>query len=179
MTLVTTGAGMSTAFAIGERVVGQALSIPPKGVDEIMSVQAVIFDWAGTMVDFGSRAPVVAMMRVFEAEGVPVSEALVRRFMGTAKREHVIAMLSDEGTGESWRSKNGRVWCEADVRPDYGASGAADARRCHGTLGPHARCHAHVGGLAETVDQDWVVDWLHARNDDGHPGECRGARLCT
>ena len=41
-------------------------------------VKAVIFDWAGTMVDFGCKAPVHALTSVFAGEGVPISEAEAR-----------------------------------------------------------------------------------------------------
>ena len=32
-------------------------------------VKAVVFDWAGTMVDFGCMAPVEALIEVFAKEG--------------------------------------------------------------------------------------------------------------
>jgi len=80
-----------------------------------MNLKAVIFDWAGTIIDFGSRAPVRAMYRVFEAEGVPVAEDLVRAFMGMAKREHVISMLKTGDTSERWAKAHGSAWQERDV----------------------------------------------------------------
>lgn len=45
-----------------------------------------MLDWAGTIVDFGSRAPVAALECVFAAAGVPVTVAEVRESMGLAKR---------------------------------------------------------------------------------------------
>ena len=78
-------------------------------------IQAVIFDWAGTMVDFGSRAPVVAMMRVLEGEGTPVDEALVRRYMGMAKREHIIQILEDPAVSDAWRAAHSAEWSERDI----------------------------------------------------------------
>lgn len=36
---------------------------------EQQRVQAVILDWAGTMVDYGSRAPVEAFIRLFAERG--------------------------------------------------------------------------------------------------------------
>jgi phosphonoacetaldehyde hydrolase len=79
------------------------------------SVAAVLFDWAGTMIDFGSRAPVMAMERVFGQAGVLVEEAAIRRYMGTAKREHVVAMLSEPAIAARWRDAKGADWTEADV----------------------------------------------------------------
>ena len=37
----------------------------------ISDVKAVVFDWAGTMVDFGSFAPMKSFVAAFEAFGVP------------------------------------------------------------------------------------------------------------
>ena len=59
-----------------------------------MTVKAVIFDWAGTMVDFGSWAPVVAMRQAFADEGVDISDAHVRAHMGLAKIDHIRACLA-------------------------------------------------------------------------------------
>lgn len=78
-------------------------------------IEAVLFDWAGTVIDFGSRAPVVAMDRVFAAEGVALHEDIIRRFMGKAKREHVIAILSEPYVGARWHEAKGSDWTEADV----------------------------------------------------------------
>ena len=45
-------------------------------------IGAVILDWAGTMVDYGSFAPVEAFRRMFAQRGVEVSFEAVRRPMG-------------------------------------------------------------------------------------------------
>lgn len=79
------------------------------------AIRAVVFDWAGTMVDFGSCAPVRALKAVFAEAGTPVEDDQVRRYMGMAKRAHVEAMLSEPGIGEAWRAAQGRGWNEADV----------------------------------------------------------------
>lgn len=65
-------------------------------------IKAVFFDWAGTMVDFGSRAPVMAMQSAFQACGVEVSEACVRAHMGKAKRDHVMSIFADEEVSRRW-----------------------------------------------------------------------------
>jgi phosphonoacetaldehyde hydrolase len=78
-------------------------------------IEAILFDWAGTMIDFGSRAPVAAMEQTFAAETVTVEEPVIRRYMGMAKREHVIAILSEPIIGARWRDAKGVDWTEADV----------------------------------------------------------------
>ncbi|AXB79318.1 phosphonoacetaldehyde hydrolase [Novosphingobium sp. P6W] len=78
-------------------------------------VAAVLFDWAGTMIDFGSRAPVMAMQRVFAEACVLVEEPAIRRYMGKAKREHVVAMLSEPAIAARWRETKGADWTETEV----------------------------------------------------------------
>jgi len=78
-------------------------------------VIAVLFDWAGTMIDFGSRAPVIAMENVLTKANVPVEEVTIRRYMGMAKREHVLAILSEPAVAQRWRDAYGADWTTADV----------------------------------------------------------------
>jgi phosphonoacetaldehyde hydrolase len=78
-------------------------------------VKAVILDWAGTMIDHGSRAPVVALLRLFEQAGVPISPAEARADMGRAKRDHIRAILAMPRVAQAWRAAQGRPSDEADV----------------------------------------------------------------
>ncbi len=59
-----------------------------------MKIKAVILDWAGTTVDFGSLAPVKTLQRVFADADMPITEAQARRDMGIAKRDHIAALLA-------------------------------------------------------------------------------------
>jgi len=52
-------------------------------------LQGVVVDWAGTIVDYGSCAPVVAISRAYALFDAAVEAHEVRRFMGRDKREHV------------------------------------------------------------------------------------------
>jgi len=61
-----------------------------------MRISAVIFDWAGTMVDYGSIAPVIAMRKAFADEGLTLSDVEIRADMGLSKRDHVAAILQSE-----------------------------------------------------------------------------------
>jgi phosphonoacetaldehyde hydrolase len=78
-------------------------------------IKAVVLDWAGTMIDHGSRAPVVAMQRVFESAGVAITEAEVRAHMGRAKRDHIRAILAEPRAAAAWRDAHGRNATEDDV----------------------------------------------------------------
>ncbi|MEW4564529.1 phosphonoacetaldehyde hydrolase [Bremerella sp. JC770] len=83
------------------------------------NVQLVVFDWAGTTVDFGSCAPATAFAKVFAAHGVEVSDEEARRPMGLNKREHLIAMLRTEGISKRWLDSQGTSWTDADVSRMY------------------------------------------------------------
>ncbi len=84
-------------------------------------VRAVIFDWAGTVVDFGSRAPASAFQQVFESEGVPITVDEARGPMGMGKREHIQAVCRMPAVAERWREKHGRDCDERDVDRMYAA----------------------------------------------------------
>jgi phosphonoacetaldehyde hydrolase len=54
-------------------------------------IQAVVFDWAGTTVDFGSRAPILAFMALFKDNKVEITVEK-RAPMGLEKRDHITAV---------------------------------------------------------------------------------------
>ncbi len=74
----------------------------------------VIFDWAGTMVDFGCCAPVNALLEAFARRGVTLTEPEVRRDMGKAKADHVRALLADARIAAAWSAANGTAPTDRD-----------------------------------------------------------------
>lgn len=84
-------------------------------------LKAVVFDWAGTMIDFGSRAPVVALCKVFAANGVPIEEAEARADMGMAKRDHIAAILRQPRVAAAWAAAHGNKHYEAAIDQLFGA----------------------------------------------------------
>jgi phosphonoacetaldehyde hydrolase len=84
-------------------------------------VKAVVFDWAGTMVDFGCQAPVEALVAAFAAEGIALSDADARRDMGKAKRDHVQAILDHAPVAEVFARTKGAPPADADVERIYRA----------------------------------------------------------
>jgi len=60
-------------------------------------IDAIILDWAGTTVDYGSFAPVNAIIIAFEAFGIKVSIEETRAPMGLPKRKHIEKMLENMG----------------------------------------------------------------------------------
>jgi phosphonoacetaldehyde hydrolase len=81
----------------------------------------VIFDWAGTTVDFGSCAPARAFQNVFAERGIAISSGVARGPMGTNKRDHLIEILSTPDVAASWKSQFGRDWQTSDVDDLYHA----------------------------------------------------------
>jgi len=59
------------------------------------NIRAVIFDWAGTVVDYGSLAPVAAFVELFRRHSVELSAEQARGPMGLAKREHIRALMRE------------------------------------------------------------------------------------
>lgn len=82
-------------------------------------VEAVIFDWAGTTVDFGCFAPVQAFTEVFKEFGIEPTMEEVRKPMGMLKIDHIRTMLSMDRIAALWQEKYGRAWNEEDVQKMY------------------------------------------------------------
>jgi len=82
-------------------------------------VKAVVFDWAGTMVDFGCMAPVEALIEVFAAEGVPISDAEARHDMGRAKHDHLTAIMANPEVAARWQGRKRASATQADIERIY------------------------------------------------------------
>lgn len=80
-----------------------------------MKIEGVIFDWAGTTVDYGCFAPVRAFMEIFKEYGIEVTMEETRKPMGMLKWDHIKTMLSMPRINEIWNQKHGRNWTDADV----------------------------------------------------------------
>lgn len=82
-------------------------------------VDAVIFDWAGTIVDFGSVAPVIALKKTFDSFDVEVTMNQIRESMGKNKIEHIKDILSMDTSVKQWETLHNRSWDEDDVKVIY------------------------------------------------------------
>lgn len=85
------------------------------------AIRAVIFDWAGTTVDFGSLAPTSALVEVFHRAGVPITAAEARGAMGRNKRDHLRDLLNDPGIHTRWTLARNADPAESDVDDLYRA----------------------------------------------------------
>jgi phosphonoacetaldehyde hydrolase len=84
-------------------------------------VKAVIFDWAGTVVDYGSLAPMGALIETFAEFGVTISIEEARGPMGMAKRPHIAAIMAAPRVAQAWTKRHGHAPTEADIDALYTA----------------------------------------------------------
>ncbi|XP_070581127.1 phosphonoacetaldehyde hydrolase-like [Ptychodera flava] len=85
----------------------------------IGKVKAVVFDWAGTVVDCGVFAPALTFVQIFTKEGVPITDEEARGPMGTHKRVHIQKILENEGVKGRWISVHGKPPTEGDIDRMY------------------------------------------------------------
>ncbi|MEL7529624.1 MAG: phosphonoacetaldehyde hydrolase [Pseudomonadota bacterium] len=81
--------------------------------------KAVVFDWAGTMIDFGSFAPMGVFVKVFEKFGIAATIDQARGPMGKPKRDHIRDMMDDPDIAAQWKEKYGAAPTDADVDRVY------------------------------------------------------------
>ncbi len=84
-------------------------------------IRAVILDWAGTIVDHGSVAPVMAFIETFRLHGVEISVEEARGPMGMPKYDHIRAITQMPPVAARWKAAHGRPPNEADVAAMYEA----------------------------------------------------------
>jgi phosphonoacetaldehyde hydrolase len=88
-------------------------------MSELSELRAVVFDWAGTTVDFGSRAPMGAFVDIFKRFGVVISVAEARGPMGLPKRDHIAALLANPDIQTRWMAAHGAPSNDADTDDIY------------------------------------------------------------
>jgi phosphonoacetaldehyde hydrolase len=125
----------------------------------IMSeLRAVIFDWAGTAVDFGCLAPVAVFVEVFGRRGVAVSAAEARAPMGLEKRDHIRAVAAQPAVAARWQAAQGRPVGEDAIEAMFRESVALQAAcvadyaaPVPGLLEAVAHCRARRMGVGATT----------------------------
>ncbi|MBP3312346.1 MAG: phosphonoacetaldehyde hydrolase [Butyricicoccus sp.] len=79
-------------------------------------IEAIILDWAGTTVDYGSFAPVRAFQEVFRQYGLEPTMEETRAPMGMLKIDHIRTMLQMPRLTAEWKRVHGRLFTERDVQ---------------------------------------------------------------
>ena len=82
-------------------------------------LQAVVLDWAGTVVDFGSFAPTQIFVEAFAEFGVTVSLEEARGPMGMGKWDHIRTLCNQPQIAERYRAAFDRLPTDDDVTALY------------------------------------------------------------
>ena len=80
-------------------------------------LKAVVLDWAGTVVDHGSLAPMGVFQRSFAHFGVEISVDEARGPMGMAKRDHIKAVMMLPRVAAAWVSSQALKACTSGRCP--------------------------------------------------------------
>lgn len=78
-------------------------------------LKAVILDWAGTAVDYGSFAPTAVFLRLFENQNVKITAEDARSGMGLMKQDHLRTILARPSVAEAWKAAHGKPASEDDI----------------------------------------------------------------
>lgn len=78
-------------------------------------IKLIIFDWAGTTIDYGSMAPIGAFQRAFKTYGLDLSSEEIRKPMGVLKIEHIKILLETENVKKQFEEKYKRPYNMDDV----------------------------------------------------------------
>jgi phosphonoacetaldehyde hydrolase len=80
---------------------------------------AVIFDWAGTLVDYGSLAPTQIFVDAFQTFGITITLEQARGPMGLSKRVHIRQLLQEPEVQAQWQQVFGKPSTDADIDAIY------------------------------------------------------------
>lgn len=82
-------------------------------------IEAVIFDWAGTTVDFGCFAPLEVFLDIFSRAGIDITIEEARKPMGVLKIEHIRILLNEPRIRSEWIKVKGKEPDDGDVNELY------------------------------------------------------------
>lgn len=119
-----------------------------------------MLDWAGTTVDHGSVAPVLALQALFAQRGVALSVEDARRDMGLLKRDHIQAILALPDLRARWIHATGSEPAEADVHSLFAQFGPLQIE----IVAEHSQL---IPGVAETV-RDWQSQGIRIGSSTGY-----------
>jgi phosphonoacetaldehyde hydrolase len=81
-----------------------------------MQIRGVVFDWAGTIIDFGSLAPMGAFVELFSRHGIAITVSQARIPMGLPKLAHIEALGAMPIVAQQWQEAYGRAFNAEDAQ---------------------------------------------------------------
>lgn len=78
-------------------------------------IELVVFDWAGTTVDYACSTPTEVFDRIFRNADVRFTKEEINEPMGIDKRTHIRTLLQSEKGSTLWHNAHGSDWTEDDV----------------------------------------------------------------
>ena len=69
------------------------------------NIEAIVFDLAGTLIDFGSLAPSQVLIKLFDRLGIKITRKQAIGPMGIEKRAHIKALLTTRKINSEWKKK--------------------------------------------------------------------------
>lgn len=133
--------------------------LPDAAPADLAPLQGVVFDWAGTLVDFGSLAPTQIFVEAFATFGITITLAQARGPMGLSKWQHIHQLLQEPLIHAQWLQVFGQAPQDADVDAVY-------ARFMPLQIAKVGEFSAPIAGAAQ------VLQWL--RDQGLRTGSCSG-----
>lgn len=78
-------------------------------------IECIIFDWAGTTIDYGCFAPVAAFIKAFDSLGINLTIEEARGPMGMTKIDHIRELFKLETISTQFKTLMNRDFSEQDV----------------------------------------------------------------
>lgn len=82
-------------------------------------IKLVIFDWAGTTVDYGCFAPLEVFIKIFKEANIDITYSEAREPMGLSKIDHIEAILKNSRITSLWKKEYNREWNKNDINKLY------------------------------------------------------------
>ncbi|NBY07633.1 MAG: hypothetical protein EBQ84_06860 [Betaproteobacteria bacterium] len=79
-------------------------------------IKGIVLDWAGTIVDFGSLAPMGAFVELFARHQIHITIEQARIPMGLPKIDHIIALGQMKEISNQWTKIYNRTFNSVDAK---------------------------------------------------------------
>ena len=83
-------------------------------------ITAIIFDWAGTIIDQGSCGPIHAFIDIFATKNIKITGEQVRGPMGMNKIAHIKKLTELPEIQHQWVKKHGQPPLDKDIQELFG-----------------------------------------------------------